>query len=257
MRETLSTKIRLDTFILDCEKSNNEWQIKLEKGETNPNKIFNLKRNLSWVYFTCVKAKYSRGDTLSEITTNFYRSIELCYESWIGDSWKLKFSETKKYDQYILSGYDQMIWMLSLGYLLDIPDEYFNKLVAVIDRDKVKDYLFEFIIRARIKDRPIITEESYRDYFGVPKVFEKLRQAITETDKPTAEKLVKEFVRKDWYNRHKGQGWIGSHNSPHNTYFGYWSFETAAIVKIMGLDDTTFIDCKYYPKDLVHGEKND
>jgi hypothetical protein len=33
--------------------------------------------------------------------------------------------------------------------------------------------------------------------------------------------------------------------------FGYWSFETAAIVKIMGLDDSSFRGCKYYPKIFV------
>jgi hypothetical protein len=35
------------------------------------------------------------------------------------------------------------------------------------------------------------------------------------------------------------------------SYFGYWSFESAAIVAALGLDDSSFRDNEYYPKDLV------
>jgi len=159
--------------------------------------------------------------------------------------------------QYTLSAYDEMLWMLSLGYLLDINEADFKKLVDVIDRDGVKDFLFEFIILAKVKDRQPIKEESYQEFFGVPQTFEKLRKAIKETDKAKAEKLVKEFVTKEWYKNHKDSGWYDSHKSKHDTYFGYWSFETAAVVKIMGLDDSGFMDCQYYPKDLVNYENND
>lgn len=162
--------------------------------------------------------------------------------------------EGKTYRQLTGSSYDQMLWMLSLGYLLGIPNEEFKKLVEVIDKDGVKDHLFEFIIRAKLSERHPITEESYQEFFGVPQTFEKLRQAITETDKPKAEKLVKEFITKDWYKNHKDAGWYNSHKSKHDTYFGYWSFETAVVVKIMDLNDSGFIDCQYYLKDLVHQE---
>lgn len=35
-------------------------------------------------------------------------------------------------------------------------------------------------------------------------------------------------------------------------YSGYWSFESGAVVKILGLDDNELEDVKYYPYDLVH-----
>jgi hypothetical protein len=62
---------------------------------------------------------------------------------------------------------------------------------------------------------------------------------------------VNDFITKDWYKNHKDAGWHNSHKSRHDVFYGYWSFETAAVVKIMDLDDTKFIDCQYYPKDLV------
>jgi hypothetical protein len=225
-------------------RDNNEVppeRIKISIDKARTNKLFK-----TILHFTF-------GKPLNEVQNEFNNVIQYTNENWVG-LWTLKLSADKILNQYILSAYDEMIWMLSLGYLLEVPNEDFKKLVEVIDRDGVKDYLFEFIIRAKLDDREPITEESYREYFGVPKVFEKLRQAITETDKAKAEKLVKEFITKDWYKNHKDAGWYNSHKSKHNTYFGYWSFETAAVVKIMGLDDSSFIDCQYYPKDLVHQE---
>ncbi|WP_082468447.1 PoNe immunity protein domain-containing protein [Pedobacter sp. R20-19] len=193
---------------------------------------------------------YSGGSPISDIKLQIPIGLKLISESW--DGFWLIDHNGKKLNQYGLSGYDEMLWMLSLGYLLNIDEADFKKLVAVIDRDGVKDYLFEFIIRAKLKDRQPISQESYVEFFGVPEIFEKLRQAINETDKANAEKLVKEFVTKDWCKNHKDAGWYNSHKSKHDTYFGYWSFETAAVVKIMGLDDASFRDCQYYPKDLVH-----
>ncbi|MBP6411740.1 MAG: DUF1911 domain-containing protein [Pseudarcicella sp.] len=222
----------------------------IEIGKTPFERINHVKRSMIESYISIFQCKYSAGFSIELIKADLKKCIEKCQESWDG-FWLIEY-QGKKINQYGLSGYDEMLWMLSLAYLLNIDEADFKKLVEVIDRDGVKDYLFEFIIRAKIKDREPIIEESYREFFGVPQTFEKLREAIAETDKIKAEKLVKEFITKDWYKNHKDAGWYNSHKSKHDTYFGYWSFETAVVVKIMNLDDSSFIDCQYYPKDLVH-----
>ncbi|MFB0906892.1 MAG: hypothetical protein QMB03_01185, partial [Spirosomataceae bacterium] len=48
-----------------------------------------------------------------------------------------------------------------------------------------------------------IAVESYQQFFGVPNACEKLRQAIGESEKIKAEKLVKEFITKEWYKTTK------------------------------------------------------
>ena len=199
--------------------------------------------------------KYTFGEPIEEVKSEFKKVVNYANENWVG-LWTLKLSSDKFLKQYILSGYDEMISMLSLGYLLNIEESDFRKLVDLIDQDGVKDFLFEFIIRAKLKDRQPIAEESYHEFFVIPKVFEKLRKAITETDKTKTEKLVKEFITKDWYKNHKGQGWYDCHKSKHDTYFGYWSFETAAVVKIMDINDENFHDCPYYPKELIEFKNN-
>ncbi|WP_149244338.1 PoNi-like cognate immunity protein [Dyadobacter sp. 32] len=222
----------------------------LKNGKIKNERINIVKRALAFSFVQIISAKYSSGESrLIDLVGDLKNATDLTYESWDG-FWNIEHNG-RQLNQYGLGAYDEMLWMLSLGYLLDVPNEYFKKLVEVIDRDGVKDYLFEFIIRAKIKDRQPITEESYQEFFGVPQTFNKLRQAIKESDKTKAEVLVKEFVTKDWYKNHKEVGWYNSHKSKHNIYFGYWSFETAAVVKIMGLDDSGFRDCQYYPKDLI------
>lgn len=250
MRDKLKDKEYFNSIILDINESIERKISWIEIGKTQKDKINFSKRSIVWDYLSLICAKYSLGLTKIDIINDLKKAISKCEESWDG-FWKLKDRNGNEYDQYVLSAYDEMIWMLSLGYLLNIPDDIFMKLVNVIDRDKVKDNLFEFIISAKIKNRPPIKDESYRNYFGIPEIFAKLRDVIKETDKTKTEILLREFIAKDWYKNHKDAGWYNSHKNKHNIYFGYWSFETAAVVKIKSLDDSSFRDCQYYPKDLI------
>ncbi|MFN6074090.1 MAG: PoNe immunity protein domain-containing protein [Fluviicola sp.] len=240
----------VDEFHQSIDRVNN-W---ISTGKTPVERINIMKRSMVQSNINIVLCKYSSNKRINELSKELIDAIKLTHESWDG-FWLIKTGEPNGsivLNQYGLSGYDEMLWMLSLGYLLNIEETEFKKLVEVIDRDGVKDFLFEFIIRAKLNDRQPIAEESYQVFFGIPQTYQKLRQAITETDKTKAEKLVKEFITKDWYKNHKEAGWYNSHKSKHDTYFGYWSFETAAVVKIMGLDDSSFRDCQYYSKDLVN-----
>jgi len=252
MRDLFNNKKYFENQIIELNESVKRKMEWIRTGQTPEERTNIVKRAIVQDELAIIKSKYSGSYEISSLSINLVNAISLSYESWINEgSWKLKDTEGKEYDQYILSAYDEMLWMLSLGYLLNFPDESFSKLVEVIDRDNVKDYLFEFIIRAKLPERKPIKEESYREYFGVPKVFEKLRQAITEPNKGKSQELIKVFLKKEWYHNHKEAGWYNSHKSKHNTYFGYWSFEAAAVTCIMDLDDSSYRDNEYYPKDLV------
>lgn len=250
MRDISGFTLDFENPIKERELSSQKRIEKLQNGLIAIDRINIVKQEMSKNFLYTAICKYSAGYSIKDIFNDYNQAVFFAFESWDG-FWKLKDQGGKEYDQYILSAYDEMLWMLSLGYLLNIPNDTFKMLVDIIDRDKVKDYLFEFIISAKIKERQPINGESYRDHFGIPETFAKLRAAIKELEKSKAEKLVKEFLTKAWYKNHKDAGWYNSHKSKHNVYFGYWSFETAAVVKIMGLDDSSFRDCKYYPKDLL------
>ena len=248
MRDKLKNKAYFDKMINTFNESIETQLNWIDIGITPQERINFVKRGIVQDYICLIQCKYSNNYDLYSLKEDLQKCIKICNESWDG-FWLVEYN-CKKLRQYGES-YDEMLWMLSISYLLDLSEADFEKLAEVIDRDKVKDNLFEFIIRTKLKDRKPITEESYQEFFGVPHTFEKLRLAINETDKTKAEKLVQEFITKDWYTNHKDAGWYNSHKSKHDVYCGYWSFETAAVVKIMGLEDSSFIDCQYYPKDLV------
>lgn len=253
MRDKIKDEQHFDKWSKEFYQSLNQVNNWILTGKVAPDRINSMKRLIIMDNLNMINCKYSSGKEVATINNDLIEAINVTHECWDG-FWNIKSGKPAGsvfLNQYGLDAYDQMLWMLSLGYLLDIDEPDFRKLVEVIDRDGVKDYLFEFIIRAKIKDREPITEESYQQFFGIPIAFEKLRQAINESEKTKAEKLVKEFITKDWYKNHKDAGWYNSHKSKHDTYFGYWSFETAAVVKIKGLDDSTFQNCQYYPKDLI------
>ena len=249
MRDRYKDEQYFSRFISESENGLNNLSVKLKNGEVLPERVNFVKIGMLQYLNNIISAKYSKGESIEEIKSYLLDAIQLTFESW--DGFGLLYHKGKtRLNQYGLSTYDSMLWMLSLGYLLNIDDVDFKKLVAVIDRDQVKDFLYEFIIRTKLKDRQPITEESYEIYYYAPKAYELLRTAIIQYNMADAEKLVAKFVRKDWYNKHKSAGWYNSHLS-NGGYFGYWSFETAAVLKIMGLDDSSFRDCPYYPKDLI------
>src|SRR5699024_11761468 len=49
---------------------------------------------------------------------------------------------------------------------------------------------------------------------------------------------------------HYDYEWKNAHEEP--GYVGFWSFESAALAKILGLDDTSLKDNNHYPYDLDH-----
>lgn len=91
-----------------------------------------------------ILAKYSKGESIEEIKSYLLDAIHLTFESWDGFGLLYHMGKTRL-NQYGLSSYDSMLWMLSLGYLLNIDDVDFKKLVAVIDRDQVKDFYMNLL----------------------------------------------------------------------------------------------------------------
>ena len=234
--------------------SNDRRFKKLRANQIANERINIVKNNMSWNNLTMMIAKYSVGENTDVLISDFKTSAHLMHESWVGDTWKLKMGRPKKvYDQFIFSAYEEMLWMLSLGVLLNIEKDEIEKLVEVIERSNVSDKLLNYFIKHLFPEYSVTQYESYKDYFDVPNSFHKVREAIDAPNLQAAASSLHVFLEKDWMRIHKESGWYDSHKRTNGLYFGYWSFETAAVVKITGLDDSSFRDHPYYPTDLVHG----
>jgi len=77
-------------------------------------------------------------------------------------------------------------------------------------------------------------------YRKLDKVF-----AAKEEDRP---KLMSQYLD-EWYGSSKREPYHDRHKS--SFFPGYWSLEAAAVTVILRIDDSSYRDKPYYPKDLV------
>lgn len=172
---------------------------------------------------------YSSGMNLKKIREEYFKLLYLYEKMW-----------NRKY------GYIDLIKILSLAVLFEVDEEEMSKLAQKLELENFDDYLANILIRNIIPAWNHTGEE-----FEFTGIYDCLRQVLTSGEKQGCE-LLKEYLQKQWYDIHRDCAWHDSHKSTKRIYYGYWSFESGAIVKIMGWDDSSLKDVPYYPYDLVH-----
>jgi len=251
MRDILKSKEHFDILLdkyagaikvnIDCINSGNMSQRKIEQA--------NL-RNIG-LKIDSMTVQYSMGLDFSNIRISLIDIIEDMKRFWSSEGNKVTSKNGIKLNQYLLEPYQKFLKVLSLAYLLNVSDNYLQVLIDILDKDNISDNLFEVIIKARFPDRINTENETYdKTHSIILKNYNNLRKATQSKKKEDSIKLIKEYLKKDFYNKYM----LGfkTHLGAAVFYCGYWSFEAATIVKIMGIDDSSFINHKYYPKDLVH-----
>lgn len=86
-----------------------------------------------------------------------------------------------------------------------------------------------------------------------PKSYSALYEAIQGDEtrpKEERQECLKRYL-KHWYQGMKECYWYGDHKSKFSLHFGYWAFEAGLVTLLYDLDDSSYRDMKYYPKDLV------
>lgn len=68
----------------------------------------------------------------------------------------------------------------------------------------------------------------------------------------TADSIIE--AQKFWYYAHSEASWYNTHKTE-DAYYGYWSFDTAALCKIRGIYDDRLKDLDYFPYDLLVQEE--
>ena len=154
--------------------------------------------------------------------------------------------------------YFEILNRVSLGILLNIPDENFMQLVDYVQRmdeeakpaDWTPDLLLWFLLNSRLKANE---KRTHAQKLAFPRLYKGLYKVIQAADSETALKALKDYIGK-WYNLNKDAPWYNNHLK--STYRGYWAWEVAAVAKIMHIDDTDLNDNPYYPYDMVHWEED-
>ena len=193
---------------------------------------------------------YSAGASLSDIRAAFPRVIETG-ERYFQLAREAYSPEQKPQQPTFIASFSDYITALrvvTLAIILDLDLSSFTRLVKLFDNESKgnnegQDLLYEALTGTRLSGRKKAVKLLY------PKPFKALFEAIS-ANKEDQPHLVEEFLR-TWYPSMKNAYWHDNHKGPEGGgFFGYWAFEAAGVVRAFHLDDSTFRDMPYYPKDL-------
>ncbi len=173
-------------------------------------------------------SKYSAGYPVMELIPDYLQGVQFMKKGWNADA-----------------GYVTMLWYLSIGVMLECHKEL-QQLSILLRELSVKDKLFSFLVN---NTQDYASEKLLwtTPYAGLIEVIE-----FAKTNKEKAVERLQKYLKKEWYKGHSDCGWYNDHKSKWGVHFGYWSFESGALVKILGLDDSSLQGLPYYPYDMVH-----
>lgn len=244
VRDKKKSKDYFDSYIEQSSKRIEKFESWILIGKTPEERIPIVKKGIGATKLRKIIAKYSSGYLPSEIGSDYISLLNDFTDYW-PEGQVLMSHNGKELKQYL--EYDDMLWMLSLGILFDVSKEDFQVLVDLIIRDGVKDKVYEYLIANKLGCNDLGGEESYE--FGW-NLYSSLRDAINKNlSKGQKIELLRNSLKLEWQKEHKHI--LPTPKDRHETYFGAWSFESAAIVVINSLDDNSFRGNEYYPKDLV------
>jgi hypothetical protein len=167
------------------------------------------------LYMSKIRLLYSSGAPLENIRELFFPMMDSITASWTREC-----------------SHIDMLWLVSIGIMLDIPVELLQQLGALVKKYKYSDYLQDFLFNSIDS-----TWKRETKTFNAP-VYTYLHEVINTKSKDKAKELLKDYLENQWYIGHIGLEWHDSHKNKSVLYAGYWSFESGAIAKIMGLDDS-------------------
>ena len=146
-----------------------------------------------------------------------------------------------------LDGYHYAMTLLSLANLLR-HDDLVPRVAALFDvaraENRGKDALYEALLgKLGLPTFPA------KDMLRFLKAHPLLLKAI-ETEPQERPLFIAEFLKK-WYPAMKGTYWHGLHDRAPQSFFGYWAFEAGLVTYLWDIDDSSYRDLPFYPKDLV------
>ncbi|MCD7742147.1 MAG: DUF1911 domain-containing protein [Ruminococcus sp.] len=206
-------------------------KVRAARGE-NDRGVQNGYGILASIYFNRINLIYTSGKRDGEIDKAYNDLLRYYVKTWEPDN-----------------SYFELIKVLSLAILLNINSESEDmaSLIKFLKDSNYQDYLVDLLVNFIDKEY----DNSYPN-FKWSTTYETLKDVAESENKENAIALLKSYLESQWYNIHKECAWYDSHKSTKTTYYGYWSFESGAIVKVLGLDDSSLKNQLYYPYDLVH-----
>jgi len=237
LREKLKDKKYFDDKIKLLDELNDESKSELKNNEIEALYVPDILESIFNFNLRKVFCMYSRGDKIDDIKVAYLEAIESYHDAF----------EAKgiRYDSFSNWDFPTVLAMLSLAILFDIEGEYLEKLLEVLlsipSKYKIINYFLSYFIDVKQITTPDKLEIAFKNF----------NKMIDMSNEEILSKKCMDKYLKTWLKHHLRGFLTNTHNDFTNIYVGYWSFESAAFVKMRGLDDSSFRDSPYYPKDLL------
>ena len=213
-------------YIKEEQSRIDKFETKLQNNEVREGRIYHIRKKIFDLRFQIFIARYSMGDPAELLLDDYQSLAQEMKQVWTADL------------------YEDLVWMLSIGVMLEAEEYTFHVFKDLVIKNTADDYLCQYLIHSRYP------EISYQNSPWVcPEPYKYLLDVINS---PAAARCMKDYLENKWYSGHQDRGWHDCHKHEEKLYFGYWSFESGAVMKILGADDSSLKDVPYYPYDLVH-----
>ncbi|MCI9094151.1 MAG: DUF1911 domain-containing protein [Coprobacillus sp.] len=216
MRDVRKNKAYFENFI-EYQKIRIDKKVEKLK-EADEAKKQRILVSLTGYEIDLLKAEFSIGAPIEKMRTLLCDSIDVVF-------------------QYQNITQDDLLTLLSLSVIVSEKKNVYKlieKNKEIISNNRLLNYLSSYLCgNATIWDKNIF----------LPDEFDGLNKVFDENDKVSA---MKEYLL-NWYDNHSEYAWYNSHLSDSETYCGYWSFEAAAITKILDLKDNNLNISEFYP----------
>lgn len=230
-----------DAFFTDLEVYFNgradtiKQDLNLPEGDIYIDAVY---QDLYEVYRKQTASYYSAGKPVDDMRIPFGNCLNML------DKYKNHPDSNKIFFIGEVDEYMNALNLLTWGLTLSIEQAQFERLVAHIDAEGKRDALLDLLIAKRIPNRPL-TQMLY-----FPKLYNPLYEAIIQ--QPANTKAIGSFLS-GWYQTClKKTSTHDIHKLGDNSSFsGYWAWEVAGLTYALDIDDSSYQDMAYYPKDLV------
>lgn len=204
------------------------------KPRKNEDILFDVKTIIFQMVDETIRAKYSLGLSCEELENLYLEGLSVVSE--LG---------------FTTIGYVNYLQYFALGILLEIDDDKIKDLVKKADEDKLDDLVFDFLVSSYGLKREMASSNYQKEnpYKWLAEIIE-----ISFNDKNAAAQKLNEYIKEKWLRGHADYGWMNAHKEV--GYVGLWSFEAAAVAKVLRLDDSKLEDDNHYPFDLMHFKDN-
>lgn len=221
MRDTRKDKEYFDSFLKDQYSDIVDQSAKLSETK-DPEKRQRILESFVPCYVDLIEAEFSAGSGKNKLTNLMINTCKAAVE-------------------YKENSPETLLILMSLAIILDKSDsveELISKNYNLISADRLLSYFAGFLTKGAQKwdsSIKLLPEYAWLD------------PVLESADSEEQTERLQNYLNYYWYPNHAEYAWYDSDSSDEDIYCGYWSFESAALVKILDLDEHDFKGLEYYP----------